>query len=116
MFECVVKWFILTVQACVWIEMDGDNAFVNVYQCAFGMNLHEMHLSHLYVRVWEFWIVKYPHRQTSKGTNVISTKGISFLLTGDYMEVKGVFLVKNLYKPSKGLVLANNMCNSYFKG
>lgn len=45
-YVSVVKWFILTVQKCAWAKMRGDNAFVKVCQCALGMNLHEMHLSH----------------------------------------------------------------------
>lgn len=46
----VVKWFILTVPTCMWIKVGGENVFVNVCQCAFGMNVLEMHLSQKSVR------------------------------------------------------------------
>lgn len=117
MCECVVKWFILTVQTCVRIEMGGDNAFVNVCQCASGMNLCEMHLSHMCVRMWVFWIVKYPKGKLPRTPTVYPQRESPFFpvsLAGNYMEVKGVFLVKRLYKPRQGLVLAYNMCHNNF--
>lgn len=30
MCERVLKWFILTMQTCVWTEMGGNNAFTKV--------------------------------------------------------------------------------------
>lgn len=34
--------------------MGGDNVFVNVRQCAFGMYVCEMHLENLPGRMWVF--------------------------------------------------------------
>lgn len=84
-YVSVVKWFILTVQKCAWAKMRGDNAFVKVCQCALGMNLHEMHLSHSrFFRMWVFGIVKYPHGKLPETATVYPQRtGFPVHLAGD---------------------------------
>lgn len=74
----VERWFILTAAKCAWVKMRGDNVLAKVCQCASGMNLHEMGLSHVSwgnvgFFIWRCGgrIVRYPQGKAPRETRMV---------------------------------------------